>query len=100
MKTEPETNIKIEKTIKKKRNIIESSDEDEKHNDIKDNTSKHPKFSRNYDVCPVCLCSLSSMKYYATPDACDHVYCVDCLEEWSKVRLKFYLIKRKELYFM
>jgi PHD and RING finger domain-containing protein 1 len=38
------------------------------------------------DVCPICLCSLRGLEYYAKPDTCDHRYCFDCLEEWSKTQ--------------
>jgi PHD and RING finger domain-containing protein 1 len=38
----------------------------------------------NYDICPICLCPLSSFATHASPDACDHIYCLECLEEWSK----------------
>ena len=85
---------------KKKRNIIisESEEDDEKKNENdgdkmpsvsrlgSSGDSKRPKLFNNNDICPICLCSLSSFKYHAYPDSCEHVYCIDCLEEWSKVR--------------
>jgi PHD and RING finger domain-containing protein 1 len=70
-----------------KRKWSESDPEETQDNqfDSKANESstKRQKGS-SYDICPICLCPLSSFKTHATPDACDHVYCLECLEEWSK----------------
>jgi hypothetical protein len=36
------------------------------------------------EKCPICLLTFT-MQEIGTPEACDHSFCVDCLQEWSKV---------------
>jgi hypothetical protein len=36
------------------------------------------------EKCPICLLSFT-VQEIGTPEACDHSFCVDCLQEWSKV---------------
>ena len=36
------------------------------------------------EKCPICLRSFTTQEI-GTPEACDHSFCVDCLQEWSKV---------------
>jgi PHD and RING finger domain-containing protein 1 len=35
------------------------------------------------EKCPICLCDFVTQEV-ATPDACNHSFCVDCLQEWLK----------------
>lgn len=35
--------------------------------------------------CPICFENLSD-KIKASPDNCEHIFCLPCLEKWSKVR--------------
>lgn len=37
----------------------------------------------SYDICPICLAPLASFTTLATPNICNHIFCLDCLEEWS-----------------
>lgn len=34
--------------------------------------------------CPICLCSYKDQNS-AKPDVCEHRFCLECIEEWSKV---------------
>jgi hypothetical protein len=34
--------------------------------------------------CPICICSLTTQEV-GTPESCNHSFCVDCLQEWSRV---------------
>ena len=36
------------------------------------------------DKCPICLNSFSSQPV-ATPENCEHYFCLDCILEWAKV---------------
>lgn len=38
------------------------------------------------DKCPICLNSFSSQPV-ATPENCEHYFCLDCILEWTKVGL-------------
>ena len=44
--------------------------------------------SSSKDVCPICLCTFKNQES-AKPDVCDHKFCLECLQEWSKV-IAFY----------
>lgn len=35
--------------------------------------------------CPVCLNRFRDQDV-GTPEACDHMFCLECIQEWSKVR--------------
>ncbi|XP_069696612.1 serine/arginine repetitive matrix protein 2 isoform X2 [Periplaneta americana] len=35
------------------------------------------------EKCPICLRNFTTQEV-GTPEACDHSFCVDCLQEWSK----------------
>lgn len=37
----------------------------------------------NSDKCPICLLSFSSQEI-GTPETCEHIFCLDCITEWSK----------------
>jgi PHD and RING finger domain-containing protein 1 len=41
--------------------------------------------SRNWDSerCPICLVTFAEQEI-GTPDSCVHIFCVGCLEQWSK----------------
>ena len=36
------------------------------------------------EKCPICLNSFHSQPV-ATPESCEHYFCLDCILEWSKV---------------
>jgi PHD and RING finger domain-containing protein 1 len=36
------------------------------------------------DKCPICLVTIGEQEL-GTPDSCDHIFCVICLKEWSKI---------------
>jgi hypothetical protein len=36
------------------------------------------------EKCPVCLNRIRDQDI-GTPESCDHVFCLDCIQEWSKV---------------
>lgn len=38
------------------------------------------------EKCPICLNSFSSQPV-ATPEHCQHYFCLDCILEWAKVGL-------------
>lgn len=38
------------------------------------------------DKCPICLNSFNSQPV-ATPESCEHYFCLDCILEWAKVGL-------------
>jgi len=49
------------------------------------------------DKCPICLNSFSSQPV-ATPENCEHYFCLDCILAWAKVsymnpRRKHFVIK-------
>ncbi|XP_077291234.1 uncharacterized protein LOC143914771 [Arctopsyche grandis] len=50
------------------------------------------------DKCPVCLLKFSSQQI-GTPDACDHIFCSDCLTEWSN-HVNTCPVDRKEFAFV
>ncbi|XP_044258183.1 PHD and RING finger domain-containing protein 1 isoform X2 [Tribolium madens] len=35
------------------------------------------------EKCPICLISFTNQEI-GTPESCDHMFCVDCIQEWSK----------------
>ncbi|XP_023717755.1 PHD and RING finger domain-containing protein 1-like [Cryptotermes secundus] len=35
------------------------------------------------EMCPICLCGFVTQEI-GTPEACNHSFCVDCLQEWLK----------------
>lgn len=36
------------------------------------------------EKCPICLRNFTTQEV-GTPEACDHSFCADCLQEWSRV---------------
>lgn len=38
------------------------------------------------EKCPICLNSFHEQPV-ATPESCEHYFCLDCILEWSNVRL-------------
>lgn len=38
------------------------------------------------EKCPICLNSFNSQPV-ATPESCEHYFCLDCILEWAKVGL-------------
>ena len=37
------------------------------------------------DKCPICLNRFREQDV-GTPEACDHIFCLECIQEWAKVR--------------
>lgn len=60
------------------------------------NSSAASSTSSNRDVCPICLGSFRK-QVSARPDVCEHKFCLECLEEWSKVSLIFDLFFHKKI---
>ena len=44
-------------------------------------------------VCPICLDKLRNQDIGA-PESCDHQFCLECIIEWSRVRLSSYFYLR------
>ena len=42
--------------------------------------------NKNSELCPICLSSILSQTL-ARPAACQHFFCLECIQEWSKVSL-------------
>ncbi|CAF0943076.1 unnamed protein product [Brachionus calyciflorus] len=34
--------------------------------------------------CPICLCNFDFNSQLSSPDVCQHIFCLECLQEWSK----------------
>ncbi len=49
-----------------------------------DNESTTSRLSNNIERCPICLNSFKDQET-GNPDKCQHTFCLECLEEWSKV---------------
>lgn len=43
------------------------------------------EFDAKYPNCPICLSTFDG--FISSPDVCQHKFCLDCLQEWSKVNL-------------
>lgn len=69
IKQEPEVVVKTEKTEIK---LKKEPDEEVKKNSIK---------SQN---CPICLCNFGASSLISSPEVCQHIFCLECLQEWSK----------------
>lgn len=37
------------------------------------------------EKCPICLAKFSQ-QVIGTPESCDHCFCLDCIQEWAKVK--------------
>lgn len=61
-----------------KRPRLEESDS-ENESLIESDTSEDDKYR-----CPICLSSYKEQNS-AQPDVCEHRFCLECIEEWSKV---------------
>jgi hypothetical protein len=69
---------------------LESACHDENENGVVDRGEQFPRLSsvddRSYkdsDECPLCSATFTTQEV-GTPDTCDHIFCVACLQEWSK----------------
>ena len=63
-------------------NFTTESEED-KSND-EDNGNESSESDGEAEKCPVCL-SKFRQQVIGTPESCDHTFCLECIEEWSKV---------------
>ncbi|XP_059145558.1 PHD and RING finger domain-containing protein 1-like isoform X1 [Physella acuta] len=59
----------------------EEVEEDEEPNDDAFESSSGDE---NCDRCPICLNRLRNQDF-GTPESCDHCFCLECIQEWSKV---------------
>lgn len=51
------------------------------------------------DKCPICLNSFSSQPV-ATPENCEHYFCLDCILEWAKVGLTYVAFTQGETHLL
>lgn len=70
------------------------SDEDEEEDEKAENGSfggaaadlAEMSSDEDSDKCPICLNSFTSQPV-ATPENCEHYFCLDCILEWTNVGL-------------
>ncbi|KAI8781279.1 PHD and RING finger domain-containing protein 1 [Biomphalaria glabrata] len=67
----------------------DEEDEDEEDEDEEDGGSDtedaaESSGDENCDRCPICLNRLRNQDM-GTPESCDHVFCLECIQEWAKV---------------
>ena len=91
--TSDDDNFLSQKKSRKKSKLIKSGSEDEKakDNDKLDSSSG----DEDSECCAICLGKLTSKKLPSKPDSgCEHMFCRECLVEWSKqVRQISYILK-------
>ena len=56
-----------------------SETEDYEYEEAEENAS-----DENVESCPICLNGLRDQDV-GTPESCDHIFCLECIVEWSKV---------------
>lgn len=78
-KEDPKINFKLY-------SVDEENDElDVVLDDVNFDESGEETSTSNTDQCPVCLMSFKE-QLLGTPNNCSHVFCFECIQEWSKVR--------------
>ena len=78
-KEDPKINFKLY-------SVDEENDElDAVLDDVNFDESGEETSTSNTDQCPVCLMSFKE-QLLGTPNNCSHVFCFECIQEWSKVR--------------
>ncbi|KAH9494768.1 PHD and RING finger domain-containing protein 1 [Bulinus truncatus] len=60
----------------------ESEDEEEIESDKE--KAMESSDDENCDRCPICLNRLRTQDM-GTPESCDHVFCLECIQEWARV---------------
>lgn len=61
-----------------------SDDEKPKSKPLKDtNINSSDSSDEQAEKCPICLLTFKQQEI-GTPESCDHTFCVDCIQEWSK----------------
>lgn len=50
------------------------------------NSSISSNQNKNSELCPICLSSILNQTL-ARPAQCQHYFCLECIQEWSKVSL-------------
>ncbi len=75
------TQTKMSRLKKSKKSLRIESDSDE--------SVISKASSENAERCPICLCTFKDQDV-GNPDSCDHLFCLECLEEWSKVCIWFF----------
>lgn len=85
------SSFSVRKPLKKRRTLV-FEDSWETDSDTEMNATKISKAEAaidsdssdgQSDKCPICLISLRTQEI-GTPEACDHMFCVECIQEWSK----------------
>lgn len=46
------------------------------------------------ETCPICLCTFGNKDIIGKPNVCAHKFCVECIQEWSKVSILFLEYKK------
>ena len=83
LKIQPDLN-QISKKIKKNIRLKKIKNETEE-------LSKKSKQEENSKICPICICETNIIN--AKINSCGHIFCFDCLFEWSKITNKCPLCK-------
>ena len=73
----------------------DTEDDDEQLSDAEEGDDAHTSDSsisslglssgESKDQCPICLMTLKGQKL-GKPNCCQHIFCLDCIQEWAKVR--------------
>ncbi len=45
--------------------------------------------NKNNELCPICLSSILNQTL-ARPVQCEHYFCLECIQEWSKVSIFYF----------
>ena len=82
----PKENFRPKVKNEIKQDYSDDSDNDSLVSLVTDSSSQS---SADKEVCPICLCSFRNQQS-AKPDVCEHKFCLECLQEWSKVCFLFF----------
>ena len=66
----------------------EYSDDSDNDSSVSLVTDGSCQSSSSKELCPICLCSFKNQQL-AKSDVCEHTFCLECLQEWSKVLVYF-----------
>ena len=59
----------------------DDEDDDNEENGVEEGESKE---NEDNDLCPICLGDFED-QMIGIPESCKHIFCADCIEEWTKV---------------
>lgn len=65
------------------KHIILGSNIEEDFSALNDNSDNEQS-----EKCAICLSKFTGQDI-ATPETCDHMFCLECLQEWAKVKNRF-----------